>query len=246
VHGRGSSLSEISLLGLGFVDTLGEDGGVLVSSILGSLRVATLECDTMTLVLETLRSDQTLDLWCLGVWLLSLTLWLDFTTDNKLADIIFLGETEELADLRGALGTKTLGVDDIGDTGDITIALLDDGKSKDGQIHRDDAATDGFTLALTSSAGSVAGVTIAQEETDTSWVHNSLLHWETLLVVAAGDLEDVALEFVANAVTWDLCAHSLIHKYTQFSLIFDLNQLLAAIGREGDVQLHLDGVSWSR
>jgi hypothetical protein len=30
VHGRGSSLAEISLLGLGFSDTLGEDGGVLV------------------------------------------------------------------------------------------------------------------------------------------------------------------------------------------------------------------------
>jgi len=246
VHGRGSSLSEISLLGLGIVDTLGENCGIFVSSILSSLRVAALECDTMTLVLETLRSNQTLNLWCLGIWLLTLTLWLDFTTDNKLADIIFLGEAEELADLCGALGTKTLGVNDISDTRDIAIALLDDGECKNGQIHSNDAATDGFTLALTSSAGSVAGVAIAEEKTDTSWVHDSLLHWETLLVVAAGNLEDIALEFVANSVTWDLCAHSLIHKYTQLSLIFNLNQLLAAIGREGDVQLHLDGVSWSR
>jgi hypothetical protein len=41
----------------------------------------------MTLVLEALGSNQTLDLGGLGVWLLALTLWLDFTTDDKLADL---------------------------------------------------------------------------------------------------------------------------------------------------------------
>jgi hypothetical protein len=30
-----------------------------------------------------------------------------------------------------------------------------------------------------------------------------------LLVVAAGDLEDVAFEFVADAVAWDFGAHSV-------------------------------------
>jgi hypothetical protein len=40
-------------------------------------------------------------------------------------------------------------------------------------------------------------------------VHDSLLHGETLLVVAAGDLEDVAFEFVADAVAWDFGAHSV-------------------------------------
>jgi len=131
VHRRGSSLSEISLLGLALSDTLGEDGGVLVSSILGSLSVAALECDTMTFVLKTLRGNQSLDLRCLGVWLLSFTLWLNLTTDNELADIIFLGEAEELSDLRGALGTKTLGMNNISDAGDIIIALLDDREGED-------------------------------------------------------------------------------------------------------------------
>lgn len=59
----------------------------MYSSILGTLRVATLEGQTVTLVLETLRSDQTLDLGGLGVWLLALTLGLNLTTDNKLADL---------------------------------------------------------------------------------------------------------------------------------------------------------------
>lgn len=41
----------------------------------------------MALVLETLRSNQTLDLGGLGVGLLALALGLDFATDDELADL---------------------------------------------------------------------------------------------------------------------------------------------------------------
>lgn len=88
-------------------------------------------------------------------------------------------------------------------------------------------------------------------EVGLSGMHDALLHGETLLVVAAGDLEDVALEFVANAVARNLLTHSvnssdvvsegnsspnvqllpLVNENTQLSLIFNVNQLLAAIGR---------------
>ncbi len=74
--------------------------------------------------------------------------------------IIFLGETEEAADLGGALWTKTLRVDDIGKTWDIAVALLDDGEGQNGEIHGDNAATDRLALALTGTARSVAGVAI--------------------------------------------------------------------------------------
>ena len=57
------------------------------SSIFGPFGIAALERDAVTLVLETLRRNQTLDLWCLGVWLFAFTLWLNFTTDNELADL---------------------------------------------------------------------------------------------------------------------------------------------------------------
>lgn len=43
----------------------------------------------MTLVLKTLRSNETLDLRSLGVWLLALALWLNLTTDYELADLKF-------------------------------------------------------------------------------------------------------------------------------------------------------------
>jgi hypothetical protein len=41
----------------------------------------------VALVLETLRSNQTLDLRSLGVRLLALALGLDFTADDELADL---------------------------------------------------------------------------------------------------------------------------------------------------------------
>lgn len=124
--------------------------------------------------------------------------------------IVILAEGEEAADLGGALGSETLGVDDVGQAGDVGITLLDDSEGEDGQVHADDAATDGLPLALTSAAGAVAGVTLGEQESDTGRVHDTLLHGETLLVVSTGDAEDVALELIAKVVTGDLSAHLLI------------------------------------
>jgi hypothetical protein len=58
------------------------------SSILGLLSVTALERNAVTLVLETLWGNQTLDLWCLGVWLLTLTLWLNLAANNELANLV--------------------------------------------------------------------------------------------------------------------------------------------------------------
>ena len=49
---------------------------------------------------------------------------------------------------------------------------------------------------------------VGEEKSDTGWMHDTLLHRKSLLVVAASDLEDVTFEFVADAVTCNLCAHS--------------------------------------
>jgi len=139
-------------------------------------------------------------------------------------------------------------------------------------------------------------------------MEDALLHGETLLVVTAGDAEDVALELIAEVVAGNFLAHlrntttlvtklissvlscsmcaierkrhsskvgkrknfrcvplvdrdfrlvkfrwywgvgtgtySLLHEITELALILNLDQLLAAIGRVGDVQLHLGGVVW--
>lgn len=121
--------------------------------------------------------------------------------------IVLLAETEEAADLGGTLGAEALGVDDVGQAGDVAVALLDDGQSEDGQVAADDAAADGLTLALTGSAGSVAGVAVGEEESDTGRVHDTLLHGETLLVVSTGDAEDVALELITEVVAGNFLTH---------------------------------------
>ena len=105
------------------------------------------------------------------------------------------------------LGTQALRVDDVGQAGNVGLALLDDAEGQDGQVHGDDAATDRLSLALAGAAGAVAGVAVGEQEADTAGVHDTLLHGETLLVVAAGDAEDVALELVADGVTSNFGAH---------------------------------------
>lgn len=121
--------------------------------------------------------------------------------------IVLLGEAEELADFRGTLGSETLGVDDVGQAGDVLLALLDNSQSEDRQVHADDATTDGLALALASAAGAVAGVAIGEQEADTGGLQDTLLHWETLLVVSTGDAEDVSLPLVTEGVGGDLLAH---------------------------------------
>jgi hypothetical protein len=125
-------------------------------------------------------------------------------------NIILLGETKELADLGGALGAEALGLDDIGEAGDIWLSLLDDGEGKNSEILSSDATTDGLALALTSAARSVAGVAFGEEELDTGREHlwlqvsanllalskrgstyDTLLHGKALLVVATGDANDL-------------------------------------------------------
>jgi hypothetical protein len=83
-------------------------------------------------------------------------------------------------------------------------------------------------------------VTVGEKKADTGWVHDTLLHWETLLVVATSDTEDVALELVADAVTRNFLTHATVHEDAELSLIFNLDQLLRAIGRVRNVELHLD------
>lgn len=156
--------------------------------------------------------------------------------------IILLGEAKHSPDLGGPLGTEPLGVDSVGEAWDVCIALLDDAEGEDGQVHADDAAADRLALALAAAAGAVARVAICEQEPDTGRVHDALLHGEALLVVAAGDSEDVALELVADAVAGHLCAHALLHEDAQLALILDLDQLLRAVGRVGNVQLHPGGV----
>lgn len=144
--------------------------------------------------------------------------------------IIILGETEHPPDLAGPLGSQSLWLNLVGQTLNVGITLLDNAESQNSQVHTNNASTDTLPLALTSSSGPVAAVAVGEEKSDTGWVHDTLLHGESLLVVATSDAENVALEFVTDRVTGDFVAHAALHEDTKTALIVDLDHLLGAIG----------------
>ena len=57
------------------------------SSVLDTFCLPALQGKTMALVLDALRSNETLDLGSFGVRFLALALGLDFTTDDEFADL---------------------------------------------------------------------------------------------------------------------------------------------------------------
>lgn len=85
MHGRGTSLAQLGLLLTLLVNTLSQELGVLVGSILRGFRTSSLEGEAVSLVLNALGSDESLDLGSLGVWLRALLLGGDLTTDDELA-----------------------------------------------------------------------------------------------------------------------------------------------------------------
>jgi hypothetical protein len=142
----------------------------ILRSIAGSLSTAALDGNALALALETLGGNQTLDLGGLGVVLLALLG--DGTADDELADVVLLVETEEATDLGGTLGAETLGDNGVGQAGELALALLDDGESKDGKVLTGDGTTDRLALALTGTAGTVAAVAVGEEQTGTGGQEN--------------------------------------------------------------------------
>jgi hypothetical protein len=143
--------------------------GVL-RSITGSLSATALDGNALALALEALGSNQTLDLGGLGVVLLALLG--DGTADDELADVVLLVETEEATDLGGTLGAETLGDNGVGETRELTLALLDDAQGENGKVQTGDGTADGLALALTSAAGTVAAVAVGEEQTGTGGEEN--------------------------------------------------------------------------
>lgn len=214
------------------MQSLGQQLSVLSGSVSLLLSVVDLLGLQSSLSLQSLRSNQSLDLWSLRV---SLTVLLNGSSHNEVSDIVLLGQTEELSDVVGSLRTQSLWGGDIGQTLNVLLTLLDNGQGKDRQVLVDDTTSDGLSLSLTSSSWSVTRVALRQQQSNSGWVQHTLLHWETLLVVTTGDLEDVALELISDRVTLDLLAHTLVVEDTQLVLVLDFNGLLSTVGWVGDV-----------
>merc|ERR1719442_170631 len=216
---------------LGFLLSLSQDLRVLSSSKPVLLSPPPLEGEPVSLPLQHDWGHQPLDLRRLVLLLLAL-LQRQRPLDDVLAHVVLLGQVEKLPDLAGALGSESPGDGVVGQPGDLALALLHDGQVEDGQVPVHDAAADRLALALTVTPGSVASVSLVEEQPHATVGQHSLLHGEALLVVAAGDPHHVTLELVSEGVCLDLLTHPLLVEGPHLQLISNLEELLASRGWE--------------
>lgn len=192
----------------------------------------------MSLALEADGSDEALDLGRLAAGLLAFLLGGDLAADNVLADIILLGEVEELADPAGALGAQAAGDLSVGEAGDFIVALFDNDEGEGADLGADDTAADRLALALAGLAWAVAGHALGEEKADALVCEHALKHGEALLVVAASNAEYVTLVLVTKAVAGHLLRDALVIEKTALALIQDLYELLAAGSGVRNVEFH--------
>lgn len=76
--------------------------------------------------------------------------------------------------------------------------LLHDDEVQHREIVRDDATPDRLppALAIATAIATEAAITGLHQHLDTVRSQDTLLHWESLLVLSSQDLEDVALELL--------------------------------------------------
>jgi hypothetical protein len=161
-----------------------------------------LEASTLALVLEHDGSDEALDLR--GLVLLLAVLGLELTANDVFTDIVTLAKVEKLADVLRTLGANTTGYITISEVRHISFALLHENEVEDRKVTGNNATTDRLALALTLTAGAVAATVLVEQKAYTASGENTLLHGETLLVVATRDTEDVALPLITEFIDLDL------------------------------------------
>jgi hypothetical protein len=160
--------------------------------------------------LETLRGNETLDLRHLDGGLL-VTATRNLTLHPVLLlQLISLVKSKELADASRTLGTKAPRDGGISETRKLALSLLDNNQVQNLDFRRNDAATNALPLPLALPALAIARGSLLQKQAHALGCHDTLLHGETLLVVASRDLEDVTLELIAHNITKNLLVHTLI------------------------------------
>ena len=125
---------------------------------------------------------------------------------------------QNLPDFRCSLGSKSAGHGVVGKSGNFCFSLLDDDDGEDRELSINNATTNGFSFPFSCLSWSVAGVTFAEEKTNTSLGQNTLFHGETLLVVSSGDTENIPIPFFTQSCGIYFSAHALFIERTNLNL----------------------------
>lgn len=189
-------------------------------------------------MLQATGGNKTLDAGSLSVLLAVLAS--DRAADNKLLEVLggglVLGETVELADVAGTLGTETAGDLLSGQTLDVLVTGLQNNERNDSHVGAQDGTVDRLPLTLTVTTGTVDLVVGSEEQTHTAGDHDTGHASETLLVVTTGDLQDVALG-ETELLTRDLLANAGVPKVAGKVLVIEVDKLLRAVRRIRNVEL---------
>merc|ERR1719183_2728633 len=181
--------------------------------------------------LQALLRDEALDLR--GLLLLP-----GLAADHILADVVLLGQVEDLADVRRTLRAETAGLVVVRKPRNLLLALLRHDELHDGKVRRGDAAAHALALARALPPRAVRLHALAEQEAHALVRENALHHREALLVVTTRDLEHVPLEFVAERVGRNLGSHALLEEGQELPVVIDLDALLKSRAGVADVQLH--------
>ena len=219
----GKSLGDNLLVGSSLF-LVSEDGGHLF-------------CLAMTLALQHKRCHKTLDLGSFAS--LDTLLAGKGTRNNVLADIIILGQVEQLADVVGSLGTQTTGDSVVGQSWDLLLSLLGDNQVKDGDVVSNNATSDGLALTLTSTTRAVRLVSLLTQDAHSGVGQDTLTHGETLLVVSSGDTKDVSFEFLSQDASVDLLGHTALIEVLETLFVIDLEDLLHSRAGAGNIKLQV-------
>lgn len=160
------------------------------------------------------------------------------TGDNKLANIIFLGEIEQFPDVVGSFRSQSAGNGAIGQSLDGFTGLRHD-QVQDRNIVTDNATTDGFPFAFTLSTGPVGLVSLLTQQTDAVIAEDTLSHGETLFVIATTDTENVSVEFFSQDTPVHFLGHAAVVEILEPAFVVNLENLLFPGAGTSDVDLWL-------
>lgn len=190
------------------------------------------------LATEALLGDHALDL---GGLVDSLVSAFDLTLDNVVADIVLLAvKGKGLDNVTTTLGAETVGTIDVSDTIELLLTLLDNTQEDSSQVRVDNATAYRLSLAVTVTLGVETSSVFLEKDACAVVDQDTLLHLETLLVVATSDSENVALVgLIVHQLAGDLATHTFVVEGTDEFFIINFNFLLSARGGVRNVESHL-------
>lgn len=225
------------LLLLPLLEAMSNKLGILGGSALRRFGALALESEAVSLALQDDGSDETLNSGRLECRLLAFLLGGNFATDDILANIVILAEIEELSDLASTLRAKSARNSDIGEAGQLLLAILHDDNGQNGKVGAGNTATDRLALTLACATWTITRMALGKQQADSMIEENALLHREALLVISTGNLENIPFKFVAKSIDFDLLRNALVVKDAQLALVSNFDELLAAGGRICNVEL---------